>query len=191
MSSRPPGTVRIIAGARKGRRLKFAPEAGVRPTSDMVREAVFDVLGAISGLRVLDLFAGSGALGLEALSRGAHSCVFVENDAHAAAMVRTNIATLDYAATSRVIFADYNRALATLVTRAAEFDLLFVDPPYRMLAEVEATLAPLLTTLLAPSGIVVVEGPRSASSGFGHVPIFERVYGETRITMIRVGRSDA
>lgn len=182
--------MRIIAGAKRGRRLRVARGREVRPTSELVREAIFDVLGDVSGLRVLDLFAGTGALGLEALSRGAAWCVFVEQDVEAAAVLRANIANLGYENSCRVIGTDFRRALTSLVGRQPGSDLLFVDPPYRMLAEVEVTLTPLLMSLLSPAGVVVIEGQRSSDVTFGRPPSFAREYGETKVTMIKMRRGD-
>ena len=189
MSSRPPGRVRIVAGSRRGRRLAVAAGTTVRPTAEKVREAVFSALGPIGGLSVLDLFAGTGAMGLEALSRGARHCVFVEHDAAVAGVLEQNIAALDYEGVSHVLVMPYEKALATLAHRAPGFDLLFVDPPYRMLAEVEVTLTPLLASLLSEDGVVVIEGDKSSPVDTGLTPVFDRVYGDTRVTMIRMRRS--
>jgi 16S rRNA (guanine966-N2)-methyltransferase len=186
VSSRAPGRVRIVAGAKRGRRLEVPARGDVRPTSEMVREAVFDVLGPVGGLKVLDLFAGTGAMGLEALSRGAAGCVFVEQDSGVARVLRANLEALEYGRWCRVVVADYRRAAATLERSAERFDLLFVDPPYRMLAEVEATLTPVVTNLLAPHGVMVIEGPRSMSAAFGQSAVFEREYGDTKISMVRL-----
>jgi 16S rRNA (guanine(966)-N(2))-methyltransferase RsmD len=174
-----------VAGAKRGHYLSVAAASEIRPTAEKVREAVFDVLGPVEGLTVLDLFAGTGALGLEALSRGAGSCVFVERDVTVAAALRTNVELLRYQEVCEVIVLDFQEALARLVQRRAVFDLLFVDPPYRMLPEVETALGPLLPELLAADGVVVAEGDRSMRVMFGRLPVFERVYGSTRVTMIR------
>jgi 16S rRNA (guanine966-N2)-methyltransferase len=189
VTSRPPGAVRIVAGARRGRRLKVAPVGRVRPTSEKVREAIFDVLGPVGDLDVLDLFAGTGAMGLEALSRGARRCVFVEEDPATAAVLRSNIAALGYEHVCRVVVSDYQKALRRLVQMEAGFDLLFVDPPYRILAEVEVTLKPLVPSLLSDGGVAVIEGDRSSRATLGETPVFDRVYGETRVTMISMRRS--
>jgi 16S rRNA (guanine966-N2)-methyltransferase len=186
MRARALGTVRIVAGVKRGRRLSVPAVSEVRPTSEMVREAVFDVLGPVRGLRVLDLFAGTGAFGLEALSRGAHACVFVECDARVASVLRTNIETLECGRMCRVLVADYRRAVHALERTAELFDLLFVDPPYRMLAEVEATLTPLVPSVLSPGGVMVIEGPRSVSAEFGQPLVFQRDYGDTKITMVKL-----
>jgi 16S rRNA (guanine966-N2)-methyltransferase len=186
MTVRRPSGVRIVAGAKRGRRLAVPAKAEVRPTGEMVREAVFDVLGPVGGVYVLDLFAGTGALGLEALSRGARACVFVENDARVATVLRGNIDTLEFGRACRVVMADYAKAVSALERGEERFDLLFVDPPYRMLAEVEATLTSMVPRLLSPEGVMVIEGPRSLSVDFGQSVIFERHYGDTKVSMIRL-----
>jgi 16S rRNA (guanine966-N2)-methyltransferase len=185
MTAPRTGSVRIVAGAKRGRRLGVPTRAEVRPTSEMVREAVFDVLGPVGGLCVLDLFAGSGALGFEALSRGARACVFVEKDRGVAGTLRTNMDKLGYGSICRVVVGDYVKAASALERGGERFDLLFVDPPYRMLAEVEATLTSLVPRLLSPVGVMVIEGPRSLSVDFGQAVIFERQYGDTKVSMVR------
>ncbi len=176
---------RIVAGAAGGRRLAVPPR-GARPTTDRVREAVFNMLAArmdFDGLRVLDLYAGSGALGLEALSRGASSVLLVDNDRRAAEVIARNIATvgLPGAAVRRGAVA------AVLAGAAGEpFDLVLADPPYEVrTGEVEAVLSLLLRHgWVAPGSVVVVERPASAAeSGFpaGWTRWPSRRYGDTRI----------
>ncbi len=185
MTGRSPGRVRIVAGAKRGHYLKVAAAAGIRPTGEKVREAVFDVLGPLDRLAVLDLFAGTGAMGLEALSRGAGSCVFVEQAPTVAAVLRANISMLGYQAVCEVMVLHFGQALERLTERRSAFDLLFVDPPYRMLPGVENALGPLLPSLLADDGVMVVEGDRSTHVTFGWPAVFDRIYGATRVTMIR------
>jgi len=189
MSPRPAGKVRIVAGAKRGHRLRVPAVIGVRPTSEKVREAIFDVLGPVADMLVLDLFAGTGAMGLEALSRGAESSVFVEHDFAVAAVLEENIAALGYQRRSRVIVSGYREALPRLAGLGAGFDLLFVDPPYRMLPEVEATLGALLSSVLKDDGVAVIEGDRPSLVTLGQIPVFDRAYGNTRVTMIRMRRS--
>lgn len=175
---------RIVAGAAGGRRLVVPPK-GTRPTTDRVREALFNVLAArldFTGLRVLDLYAGSGALGLEALSRGAASVVFVESDRRAAEVIARNIATV--ALPGAVV---RRGAVATVLGAAGTpMDLVLADPPYDVPAgEVEATLSLLdRNGWVAAGSVAVVE--RSAASpaldwpeGWTVWP--ERRYGDTRI----------
>lgn len=195
--------VRIIAGERKGHRIRVPRGPAVRPTAERVREAVFAALGDVTGRRVLDLFAGTGALGLEALSRGAVGVTFVESDRGVAAVLRANIAALGYEAHTLVLPMDYRRALARLraplgvgpptapagqatgTPDSPGYDLLFVDPPYRMLPDVLAEIAPALPSLLTREGLVVVEGPRGLKVDLGVGIVFERRYADTVITMAR------
>jgi len=188
-AGRAPGTVRIVAGARRSRRLRVTAGPTVRPTSEMVREAIFDSLGPVGGLSVLDLFAGTGAMGLEALSRGAAACVFVEQDKKVADVLRGNIRDLDYLAISRVILADYHAALQDIMRAGERFDLLFVDPPYRMLTEAEVTLEPVAPSLLHDGGVVVIESDKALHPTLGAIPVFDRVYGDTRVTMVTIRRT--
>jgi 16S rRNA (guanine966-N2)-methyltransferase len=129
VSRRPPGRLRIIGGEWRSRLIDFAADGGVRPTPDRVRQTLFDWLAPlIEGARCLDLFAGSGALGLEALSRGAASVVFVEQGAAQAAAIRGALAQLGAAGRAQLVSGDalgYLRGAA-----AAAFDVVFLDPPY-------------------------------------------------------------
>ena len=190
MSKGRRGGIRIVAGSSRGRRLIVPKVADVRPTSEMVREAIFDVLGPIGGLGVLDLFAGSGALGIEALSRGASRCVFVESERQVVDVLRQNIAFLGYESACEVLVGPYQTASRSLAATGRQFELFFVDPPYRMLAEVEMALRPLVGDLLSPEGVLVIEGPRLQEVAFGLPIVFEREYGETRVTMVRSKGSD-
>ena len=177
---------RIIAGASRGRRLAVPAGRTTRPTSDRVREALFSSvesqLGSLAGLRVLDLYAGSGALGLEALSRGADHALLVESDARAAQVIRTNVAALGLAG-ARVVHASVQRTL----TDPAEhpYGLVLADPPYTMAAyELTGTLSRLCGGWLVSEALVVVERPSRAVpllwpdclTGSGH-----RRYGETML----------
>lgn len=186
VSASPPGRVRIVGGSKRGQGIRVPAGARVRPTGQKVREAIFDVLGPVAGLRALDLFAGTGAMGLEALSRGVAECVFVESDPAVAAVLDSNVKALSLEPVARIIRGGYFPAAKGLVQAGASFDLLFVDPPYRMLAEVEVLLTPLLSKLLSSDGVAVVEGERSLVVTLGRTPVFERVYGDTRVTMIRL-----
>jgi 16S rRNA (guanine966-N2)-methyltransferase len=186
---RPAGTLRIVAGARRSRLLRVPADSTVRPTSEMVREAIFDSLGPIAGLSILDLFAGTGAMGLESLSRGAGRCLFVEEDRKVAEVLRVNIRALEYENASRVLVADYRAALQDIVQTGERFDLLFVDPPYRMLPEVEVTLEPLVLSFLHDGAVVIVESDRASHPTLGAAPVFDRVYGDTRVTMIAIRRN--
>lgn len=178
---------RIIAGQFKGRHLRTPAGDGTRPTSDRVRESLFASLvsefGGLDDLRVLDLFAGSGAIGLEAISRGAAHADLVESDAKAVRVVQGNIAELGVTAAARVHRTSAQRFVST--APAEPYDLVVLDPPYAMpTAEVADLVAVLARTeWLVPDGLVVVE--RSTRDPFvwppGLVPIRERSYGETTL----------
>ena len=156
--------MRIIAGAYRSRILKSLKGQALRPTSDYLRETLFNVLGpGISGSRFLDLYAGTGAVGIEALSRGAVEAVFVENHAAAAKLIRENLASLKIVSNVQVIAADVAPALAKLAMRPrAPFDCVFLDPPYAAEREYEITLNILGTSaLVSPSSIVIAEHRKS------------------------------
>jgi 16S rRNA (guanine(966)-N(2))-methyltransferase RsmD len=124
-------TLRIVAGQFKGRLLKTPKGSSTRPTQGMLREAVFNICqNEIEGARFLDLYAGSGAMGLEALSRGASHVIFVEQNRTAAACIQANIASLQLKAQTTVLSLDAARALAQLIKQGAKFDIVYVDPPY-------------------------------------------------------------
>ncbi|WP_378732638.1 16S rRNA (guanine(966)-N(2))-methyltransferase RsmD [Nocardia brasiliensis] len=177
---------RIVAGTAGGRRLRVPP-AGTRPTSDRVREALFSALDAridFDGIRVLDLYAGSGALGLEALSRGAAYALLVESDRKAAAIVRGNIADLGLPG------AELRLATVASVLElggAGEFDVVLSDPPYAVDTDaVLADLRALADGWLRPGALIVVE--RSSRSPeiewpAGYSAMKPRKYGETRLEM--------
>jgi 16S rRNA (guanine966-N2)-methyltransferase len=149
--------LRIVAGQLKGRRLKTPAGDTTRPTSDRVREALFGVLGGrVVGARVADLFAGSGALGLEALSRGAARCLFVERRRNVLRVLRANIAALDMEVSSRVLMADAAAPSDRLLTEAP-FDLVLADPPYGRGFVARLTRLGARPGFLAPGGLLVIE----------------------------------
>jgi len=180
--------IRIIGGSRRGHRLRVSSAGVVRPTGDRVREAIFDVLGPIEGLAVLDLFAGSGAMGLEALSRGARMATFVEGDSRVLGVLRDNARALGFGATAEALNTDYQDALSTFAALGRSFDLLFADPPYRMLSQVMGVLDPYLPRVLRVDGVAVIEGPLGVALDTALDIVFERRYGNTMVTMITKGR---
>jgi len=170
--------MRIVAGRYGGRRLVAPPGQATRPTSDRVREALFSVLGdRVAGARVLDLFAGSGALGLEALSRGAAEATFVDAAPAAVRAVRANLDALGIAAELRR--ADARAFLRTASAAARHYDLVFLDPPYRSAAGLGRDLAEALPAVLAPGALVVAESDRRAPIDLDLPLHDERRYGDT------------
>jgi 16S rRNA (guanine966-N2)-methyltransferase len=181
--------VRIVAGVHGGRRIAAPPGDTTRPTSDRVREALFSILGPLDGLVVLDLFAGSGALGLEALSRGADRAVLVERDRRALGVLRANVEALGVPAEQAVVRAgDAGRVARDAVARAEAYDLVFLDPPYRLAAGFGASYGATLDALLAPGARVVSESDRRAPMELGLPLTQERRYGDT---LIRIHSSPA
>ena len=168
--------VRVVAGDLRGRRIEAPTSEATRPTTDMVREAVFNALGSldvVQGARVLDLFAGTGAMGIEALSRGADHCVFVENDRAALAVLRSNIAALGISDKSTVIAGD---AVGTAAHQQG-IDLLIADPPYGFDA-----WGTLLASVTAP--LVVLESGRPIGPIAGFETVREKKYGRTHVSFL-------
>jgi 16S rRNA (guanine966-N2)-methyltransferase len=213
--------MRVVGGEWKGRPLAAPAGRGTRPTSDKVREAMFAVLaslpqvhaadeaprlqGPLAGHTVLDLFAGSGALGIEALSRGAATCTFVERDRLALRAVRANLKRLGvdergpeldaHAANAaepavpraRVLGSDVRRALQADARHGARYTLVFADPPYDRYADVRSDLVRLLGPVLAPQAVLVVETAAGATAGLPWTVVREKRYGDTRVTFLVAG----
>lgn len=183
--------MRIIGGSRRGLKLAELGEgdqaAHLRPTSDRVREAIFNLLinahgNPVAGARVLDLFAGTGALGLEALSRGASAVTFVDDGAKALALIRANIAKMRAEGETRVLRQDARKLGANA---GAGYGLVFLDPPYgKGLGEV-ALVAALAGGWLSPGAMVVWEEGAAPSVPEGFVSVDQRKYGETVVTLVR------
>jgi len=172
--------MRVVAGRYGGRRLVAPPGSATRPTSDRVREALFSVLGpSVQGARVLDLYAGSGALGIEALSRGAASAVFVDRSPRAVAAIRANLEALGIEADVRR--REARTALRAASARADAYDLVFLDPPYRRAAELGRELSEALPAVLAPGARVVSESDRREPLELAFPLADERRYGDTLI----------
>jgi len=217
--------VRVVGGAWRGRPLKAPPGRGTRPTSDKVREAVFDVLaalpearvaasgrGPLAGHAVLDVFAGSGALGIEALSRGADSCTFVESAPPALRALRDNLARLGVPVgragdpsvapgpsvaphpsdasvapvgpRAVVLTGDARRVLAADARSGARYTLVFADPPYDVYEQVRPALARLLERVLVPGAVLVVESAAGTAAGLPWTVVREKRYGDTRVTFL-------
>ena len=172
--------LRIVAGEYRSRRIEAPQGRQTRPTADRVREAIFSIIGPVEGLRVLDLFAGSGALGIEALSRGAASATFVDADHAAVGAVRHNLAKLG--AEGEVVASGAEEFLRT---RPAPFDRVFVDPPYSAADGLAGQLTKLLPAVLRPDGLIVVESDKRTPLALDLPLERERVYGRVRIAIHR------
>lgn len=172
--------MRIIAGKNRGATIFAPPGADVRPTSDKVRGAIFNMLEGVEGLMVLDLFAGSGALALEALSRGAASAVLVDSLTGSIKTINRNLAKLK-SENASVVRADFRSFLKNAAEKGEKYDLIFMDPPYRMHPVIGQEIAGMLPEIVSSKGRVVVEsGTRQEISLPGQL-LKDKVYGDTRV----------
>ena len=167
--------MRVVAGELGGRRLAAPKGADVRPTADRVRESLFSILGDVSGARVLDLFAGTGALAIEALSRGAAEATLVDTDT---APAERNVSELGLGDRARVIRAD---ARAFMRREQGSFDLVFCDPPYKLADRLGPELDRLLPQLLAPEARVITESSAREPLELAIPAGDERRYGDTLV----------
>jgi len=173
-------SVRVIAGSRRSRVLRVPEGHATRPTAARVREAVFSMLGSIEGFTVLDLYAGSGALGIEALSRGAEAAVFVERDRSALACIRQNLQALALTEHARILPLDVEAALRKLGPES-HFDVVFADPPW---AELDGAVRAMreVQRLLRPDGRVVLEHPKHAAPDLHQLHAYDRrTWGDTSV----------
>jgi 16S rRNA (guanine966-N2)-methyltransferase len=170
--------VRVVAGEFRGRRLAAPRGARTRPTADRVREALFSMLGDVSGARVLDLYAGSGALGIEALSRGAELAVFVERDPRAVAAIQRNLESLGVE--EEVLREDVVRFLRRA---SGTFDLVFCDPPYDWASRLAGPLTEHLPDVTSEDARIVTESDKRNPLELPFPLVTERTYGDTRIAI--------
>ncbi len=187
--------VRVIAGAAGGLKLTAPAGNATRPTADRVKEALFSILEGMHGLadtQVLDLFAGSGALGIEALSRGAAHATLVDKSRPALAALRNNLLHTNMAERATVLALDVFTSIEHLLRHKARFDLIFLDPPYAL--GVQRTVLERLGPLLAPTGLIVAEAASRdrlpEQIGPFHC-IDRRVYGDTALEFFATERNDA
>lgn len=189
--------MRITGGDLRGRTLAAPSNMAVRPTSDKVRQAVFNILAhndfgrgfALEGARVADFFAGTGAMGIEAISRGGRFCLFVEEAAEARALIRKNVEAFHLTGVTKLWRRDATDLGPMSAGSGGPFDLVFLDPPYR-----KNLIAPALTALrgggwLAKDAILVAEwaADEDVPDTDGFTVLDDRIYGETRVKMLRAG----
>ncbi|GIP43677.1 methyltransferase [Paenibacillus sp. J45TS6] len=179
--------MRVISGTAKGRPLKAVPGTGTRPTTDKVKEAVFSMIGPyFEGGNVLDLFAGSGGLGIEALSRGMDKGIFIDLEPKSIEVIRANLKATKLENKAEVYRNEAGRALKLLAKRAYKFDVVFLDPPYRMKNADELMLAMQENDMLSEDAIVVVEydAGHEYEEHFGHFDQTRKTtYGDTAISV--------
>ncbi len=183
--------MRIIGGRSKGRRIEVPPGQTLRPTSDRIKEALFNILGPIEDFRFLDLYAGTGNVGIEALSRGAAEAVFVEKIPSLAAALRKNLDRLGFTGRYQILLLEAGKAIEQLAQRGAAFDLIFADPPYRE-GLVKRTVRSLnaCPSILAASGTVILQHAAAEPLKLEGDTAFEleeeRRYGDTTLSFLRL-----
>ena len=196
--------MRIIGGTAKGRRLQTPSKSSagpsgsllIRPTADRAREALFSIIGnAVEGAAVLDLFAGTGALGLEALSRGAQSAVFVDKSSRSIELIKKNIELCGFSDKTFIIKRDLAKSLSSLekLLPGKEFSMIFIDPPYRKALCLKILRELSSGNILASSGLVVAEddsGNELPESVGSLILIDRRKYGDTGFWLYRAGKSN-
>ncbi len=180
--------MRVIGGKAKGRKLKVPKGSLVRPTSDRVKEAMFNVLAAkLLHSKVLDLFAGVGSLGIEALSRGAEKAVFVEKNPFVAKFLKFNLKEVGFEDKALVLVEDVEKALNRMLRKKENFSLIFLDPPYKISWERLERILDRTFLLLDEDGLVVLEHP--AKKKIEKDNIFkQKVYGDTALSFFRILR---
>lgn len=178
--------MRIIGGSAGGHRLKSPRTTRVRPASDKVKEAVFAILGNIEGLTVLDLFAGSGSIGLEAASRGAKFVVFIDSWASSIKLIKENACLTGLSPVIRLIKGRLPQAIRKIPSSVCPFDLVFIDPPYDR-GLVGITLKALKTDkVIDPQSLIIIEhSPREGADSEGYDVVKSRSYGQTQITFLK------
>ncbi len=179
--------LKIVAGSAKGRKLRGPKSKGIRPAAARVRESLFQILGDLSGKRVLDLFAGTGSMGLEALSRGADSVVFVDPNQAAVSLLFHNLGLTGFQDRAHVIKKKAAAAIEFLHKKGYRYDLIFLDPPYDR-GFVDATLKKLKACpLLAPGGLLLCEhSPRESPAFLSGLEVADlRKYGQTTVTFLK------
>jgi len=183
--------LRVVGGLLSGRHFGV-PRGGVRPTSDRVREALFGRLGNLEGVRVLDLYAGSGALGIEAISRGAVAATFVEREARTLVVLRANLAGLGIDPIASVAPGDVPAVVRRLGRAKECFDLVLIDPPYASEEPARAFEALLGAAVLAPGAMLVLERDRRHPSPQveGLSAVDERCYGDTVVARFVAGQTE-
>jgi len=181
--------MRVISGAQKGLPLKAVPGSGTRPTTDKIKESIFNMIGPyFDGGLAVDLFAGSGGLGIESLSRGIDTCIFIEKDPRAIQIIHENINKCKLGNQAEVYKADATRAIKALEKREARVDLLFVDPPYQKVGYYELIEQFVLKNLLTDNAIILCEHEKGVDlpTNYGSfVLIRKEVYGSTIISIYR------
>jgi len=181
--------MRVIGGSAKGQRLTSLPGENTRPTMDRVKESMFNMIQMhLYDAAVLDLFAGSGGLGIESLSRGAKECCFVDEHRESMQVIKENLAKTKLSSYSTTLLTDFSRALESLHREGKSFDLIFLDPPYGKGLVEEALTIIVKEKLLAPEGLIIIEQDKKESLEIqeDHYSLWkEKKYGNTMVRILK------
>ena len=179
--------MRVLAGQSRGKRLKVPGGKSLRPTAARIKKSMFDILGTeVAEARVLDLFAGSGSLGIEALSLGAASCVFVEKNPATADVIAHNLGLCGYRECSRILNFDFRKALSILSAENRGFDIVFVDPPYEFYGkDTSHSLVRRILGAVGEESVAVIEHPSGKAVDSEGFCIRTRKYGGTSVSFLR------
>ncbi|MDE0158736.1 MAG: 16S rRNA (guanine(966)-N(2))-methyltransferase RsmD [Candidatus Dadabacteria bacterium] len=179
--------MRILTGQSKGKKLKVPRGKSLRPTASRIKKSIFDILSPeMAGTRVLDLFSGSGNLGIEALSLGAAFCVFVEKNPGTAGIIAQNLRSLGYTERSRILNFDFRKALSMLSAENRGFDVVFVDPPYELYEKTEPhELARDIRSVVGEKGVMVIEHPSRNVINSEGLDVRTKKYGGTSVSFLR------
>ncbi len=180
--------LQVLTGSKKGRRLKVPHGRTIRPTTSRIKKSIFDTLGDIRDLRVLDIFAGSGGLGIESLSRGAAHVTFVEKNPFVLRLLRENVESCGFIHKSTFICDDYGRAVKNLIKKGSKFDFIFIDPPYSLYASKGVIdFINLVCECLGDNSVVIIEHEqhlKGLAEGFSTIT---RAFGGTKVSYFRKG----
>ena len=178
--------MRVIGGIYRHRKLLWPSDSSIRPTKDRIREAIFSSLGPLDNMSFLDLFGGSGAMGIEAISRGSNDVTFVDNNLNAIKCIKENLKSLDISNGYKVLVSDYESALNDFKENGVKFDVIFLDPPYKEGRYEEIIHFVLDNNLLLDNGIIVTESDKPINideSLFNKVKVHK--YGDILVTFLR------
>ena len=177
--------MQVQTGIAKGKRLKIPKSSVVRPTTGRVKKSIFDTLGNIDGATVLDLFAGSGSLGIEALSKNASHVTFIEKDGSVFKTLSENIASCGFTESSIILNQDFNKALKQLQKNHTHFDLIFIDPPYVMYEKINfIEIVDDSLKMLNTNGLVIIEHDKNFLKRLSNFELNTKSYGTTYVSFI-------
>jgi 16S rRNA (guanine(966)-N(2))-methyltransferase RsmD len=178
--------LQVLTGTIKGRKLKVPKGRAIRPTTSRIKKSIFDTLGDLYGLSVLDIFAGSGGLGIESLSRGASHVTFIEKDPNVFKLLRDNVGSCGFLDKADLICDDYERATKRLEKEGSKFDIVFIDPPYRLYEKKEnLEFINLVTKCVDYGSIIIIEHEQNLTDEANGYSRITRSFGGTKVSYFR------